>query len=383
MSSSSSLSKSDISNLISKISNYINYNIKKFVIEVNKIIIDYDTSIIDRTSFTESEKKTEKINIKKIIKENKSKITESINIINELLELLEDVNGNKTEEREILVNIQEDIKILYDLVNKYKYLSTLNFKKIQSPELIGIIDEIIEKYEIKIRYGYILLNIGNYISGKELVNQESISFSSKSSIKSNDSIKSDYKKLIKLIFDYSYFLDYNYEKILNYIQLKEKDKVNSLSNKTTMEKKRISIEIDKEKLRRFNIIKKYINTYIKYGKELKKTLLLPIFIKKILKIFEKLNKTFVNDVSLILFKNLIIPIKLSDKWYLKIINDYENMIMIFSKLFYSLNEKLKEYSSKYKEIRDKKYSYYSYTESQPVKLKSSKSVSIRYIKKLQ
>lgn len=61
MSSSSSLSKSDISNLISKISNYINYNIKKFVIKVNKIIIDYDTSIIDRTSFTESEKKLRKL----------------------------------------------------------------------------------------------------------------------------------------------------------------------------------------------------------------------------------------------------------------------------------------------------------------------------------
>jgi len=150
---------------------------------------------------------------------------------------LEDANGNKTEERKILVNIQDDIKSLYDLVNKYKYLSTLNSKKIESPDFIGIIDEIIEKYEIKIRYGYILLNIGNYISGKELVNQESISFSSKSSIKSNDSIKSDYKKLIKIIFDYSYFLNYNYEKILNYIQLKEKDKVNSSSNKTTMEKK--------------------------------------------------------------------------------------------------------------------------------------------------
>jgi len=36
--------------------NYVNYNIKKFVSEFNKIIIDYDTSIIDRTSFTESEK---------------------------------------------------------------------------------------------------------------------------------------------------------------------------------------------------------------------------------------------------------------------------------------------------------------------------------------
>jgi len=326
---------------------------KKLIENIQEYIDYIDNDLIDDIFEYLDEKKEEEDLVvvrnqyDKLIK---TQVTKISTILDKLILLKYNINENEI--KKLLKNIIKLInKISISLhkisLNELSSISTISSGTNSSE--ISINTNIIEYTD---KTNKILLNINNYILDEPLDSD----FYSESEPTLSE-LKEEYKNFIKCIRALSIFITKNKELILNYLEYKE---INHIETLKFTEKKSIRLEnkIQEEKLRRYEVLNKYKVFYSNMIANLKK---LKLYKSKesINNIIKKLYELHRNDDNFFVIRTFFSGIEYTDLNYSK---DYKYKIRELNLLinkFISKKNKLIKNLENYKKnhLEDRKTMY--------------------------
>lgn len=302
------------------IHSFINHIINDFFQDLDQIIIDYDTEIIDLTNFSSVQKKREKENLQVVLDIRKKPILALAHDIKHIIHTIEQYNSSPAEYAELLRRLKFLLTKLHSLIiNEYAYISALNSKKIISPDFLQIIYDDFIQYPFEQLFKLSIKNVDNAISFLNLTVPPSNSSLKRLAQTNIKNVKQLYADFILTIKTYVRFLSSNFQSVFSFLETQEKTFI-LRSNKPTLLKKIARQKIDNLKSHRITIIKKYIRTYLSFASKFKKLPLVPSLVPEILKQLKLFLKFLSDEIVIIFFKFIIFKLPITDTHFSSIIN---------------------------------------------------------------
>jgi len=300
---------------------FINHIINELFQDLDPIIIDYDTQIIDLTQFSSVEKKKEKDNLQVVLDKRKKPILALAHDIKHIIHTIEQYNSSPAEYAELLRRLKFLLTKIYSLiVQEYAYISALNSKKIISPDFLQIVYEDIIQHPFEQHYKLSIKNVDNAISFLNL-NVPSSNRSAKRVAQVNiKEVKQLYADFILTIKTYVHFLSSNYYPVFSFLETQEKTFILH-SNKPALVKRIARKKIDNLRLHRVTIIKRYIRTYLSFASKFKKLPLVPSLVPEIVEQLKLFLKFLSDEVVIIFFRFIIFKLPIRDSYISSVISE--------------------------------------------------------------
>jgi hypothetical protein len=328
MSSSRSLSKSS-SNIYSfnsaenfrHIHSFINHIINELFQDLDPIIIDYDTEIIDLTQFSSIQKKREKDNLQVVLDKRKKPILALAHDIKHIIHTIEQYNSSPAEYAELLRRLKFLLTKIYSLiVHEYAYISALNSKKIISPDFLHIVYEDIIQHPFEQYYKLSIKNVDNAISFLNLKIPSSNTSAKRAAHVNIKKVKQLYADFILTIKTYVHFLSSNYLSVFSFLETQEKTFILH-SNKPSLVKRIARKKIDNLRLHRITVMKKYFRTYLSFASKFKKLPLVPSLVPEIIEQLKLFLKFLSDEIVIIFFKFIIFNLPIRDTYISSVISE--------------------------------------------------------------